>query len=443
MGIRPDLPTRGTSSSPERASVADGERRRRRAALRSPVLALVLASASASACVANPFYAAPEVDASASDADTEGSTSSAGSASATASTTAMTTGVTSVGTAETSGPMGYCGDGVVNGPEECDDGANNGAGKPCNGKCLYNVCGDGELGPGEACDEGMNNGPGSTCNALCQVNVCGDGDLGPGEECDDGMANGPGSACNALCHLNVCGDGDQGPAEACDDGNDVELDGCESDCTASMPDDIMGLVLWLRADEGVMVANNQVVKWADQSGEGNDAINGVEQPGPVYPSKSGQLNGVDVVRFDGPHPLGMRLALPDVMGETAFAVAQSFDYGDNDALLGQHNGYIFGTEILSEGDPYKPLLSESIRVNNGPLAPIAVKTWHIVDATWPPGEGFSANRIGGVTTDGSRAYNGDLAEMLIYDHPLTDAERNLVGWYLAQKYGLQTGYVEP
>jgi hypothetical protein len=62
---------------------------------------------------------------------------------------------------------------------------------------------------------------------------CGDGDVNGNEQCDDGPDNGPGKACNADCRLNVCGDGDQGPGESCDNGteNGLELLRCAPDCS--------------------------------------------------------------------------------------------------------------------------------------------------------------------------------------------------------------------
>jgi cysteine-rich repeat protein len=87
-------------------------------------------------------------------------------------------------------------------------------------------CGDGLIDPGEACDDGPGNGPGQACNAMCQVSACGDGDVGPGEDCDDGANNGDMSSCKVDCTNNVCGDGAVGPGEGCDDGNQNDADEC-------------------------------------------------------------------------------------------------------------------------------------------------------------------------------------------------------------------------
>lgn len=72
--------------------------------------------------------------------------------------------------------------------------------------CRASYCGDGVLDLGEACDDG-NNIDGDGCSALCTVeSYCGDGFLDPGEQCDDGnLLNGDG--CSAMCTFEGGGEG--------------------------------------------------------------------------------------------------------------------------------------------------------------------------------------------------------------------------------------------
>ncbi len=58
-----------------------------------------------------------------------------------------------------------CGDGMVEGAEECDD-RNVVAGDGCSASCLLE-CGDGRVGPGEMCDDGDREG-GDGCDGRCQ-----------------------------------------------------------------------------------------------------------------------------------------------------------------------------------------------------------------------------------------------------------------------------------
>jgi fibro-slime domain-containing protein len=141
----------------------------------------------------------------------------------------------------TRGP--YCGDGIVQSPpEQCDDGVNltpyGGLSKVCGPGCRFApYCGDGVVSNGEQCDEGALNGSGyGHCTSSCHLGPrCGDGQLqSPPEQCDDGMLNGTsGSKCNADCTFK-CGDGVLDPGEQCDLGaaNNVGgYGGCNPDCT--------------------------------------------------------------------------------------------------------------------------------------------------------------------------------------------------------------------
>ncbi len=168
-----------------------------------------------------------------------------------------------------------CGDGVVAGPEGCDDCPTTGctptggdgcsatctleAGWSCVGSTTSNcstVCGDGLLVGAEGCDDGnyfdgdgcdgcvVQPGwvcatPGEPCTA-----VCGDGLVVGTESCDDGNVV-SGDGCNWLCVLEagyscptlgapcvtVCGDGIRKGTEVCDDGNSDGGDGCSVSCT--------------------------------------------------------------------------------------------------------------------------------------------------------------------------------------------------------------------
>jgi cysteine-rich repeat protein len=60
-----------------------------------------------------------------------------------------------------------CGNGVLEGIEECDDG-NTMSGDGCDANCTRTRCGNGIVTAGEQCDDG-NTIPGDGCSALCRV----------------------------------------------------------------------------------------------------------------------------------------------------------------------------------------------------------------------------------------------------------------------------------
>ncbi len=157
-----------------------------------------------------------------------------------------------------------CGDGIVNGGDQCDDG-NSDNRDDCVLGCRVPTCGDGYVhsegtAPFEQCEPPNS----TTCDANCQkLPYCGDGivqaDLG--EQCDDGNTRNddacvlgckmatcsdgyvrrgveecepPNSAtCDANC-LSIksaeCGDGVVDPGEECDDGNVSNKDDCPTNC---------------------------------------------------------------------------------------------------------------------------------------------------------------------------------------------------------------------
>ncbi len=129
---------------------------------------------------------------------------------------------------------GYCGDGQLNGPETCDDGANDGTYGTCMPECTpAPKCGDGNVDAdyGEECEPTMSDDP--NCTAGCRVpGGCGDGKIQPPEQCDEGelFNTGEYGGCAPSCIFGPrCGDGVPNGPEKCDDGI---LDGSYGGCTA-------------------------------------------------------------------------------------------------------------------------------------------------------------------------------------------------------------------
>jgi cysteine-rich repeat protein len=113
-------------------------------------------------------------------------------------------------------PTGVCGDGVVDGNEQCDDG-NAVTGDGCSASCmteLISKCGNGQLDGSEQCDDG-NAASGDGCSADCSVES--------GYDC-----TGSPSTCTAIPPS--CGDGMVNGTEECDDGNTADGDGCTAAC---------------------------------------------------------------------------------------------------------------------------------------------------------------------------------------------------------------------
>ncbi len=97
---------------------------------------------------------------------------------------------------------GTCGNAVIEGNEQCDDGGV-AAGDGCSTSCRFEVCGNRFLDPGEACDDG-NTLTGDGCSPTCQREpLCGDATLDSGEQCDDGNGE-SGDGCSVACLTEPC-----------------------------------------------------------------------------------------------------------------------------------------------------------------------------------------------------------------------------------------------
>ncbi|MBV9948001.1 MAG: DUF4215 domain-containing protein, partial [Myxococcales bacterium] len=161
---------------------------------------------------------------------------------------------------------GYCGDGVLEGNETCDDG-NSVPGDGCSGTCQIEpgwycpvvgqpckrLCGDGRLDPGEACDLGPQNGVGgSGCTIDCRIApgfACGPGDAvapsspdasgdggGAPPHLDAGVVDVDASAAGvpdavSCFAVNNCGNGRLDVGEQCDTGALNGTGGCTTSCT--------------------------------------------------------------------------------------------------------------------------------------------------------------------------------------------------------------------
>jgi hypothetical protein len=221
---------------------------------------------------------------------------------------------------------------------------------------------------------------------------------------------------------------------------------------ASIPTLISGLRLQLDADTGTTTdLNGNVSSWADQSGLSNDAaqMDSGKRPQLV----AGELNGHAVLRFDGEDD---KLELPDLMnGATAgeiFIVTRLSDFarpnhpyfglvqiGTGDATIyskdtiwdnfGTAGHHAFGlTDVSSLTAPH--IFNASVTAGGGVTTAFNGLQWdshggETVDFTMTP-------LIGADAID--EFYRGDIAEILVYDHPLTVIERRAVNLYLVHKY---------
>lgn len=146
-----------------------------------------------------------------------------------------------------------CGNGKVEGDEQCDDGDANSDTGACKTDCTPASCGDGFVGPGEECDPSAASSDTESCTPSCKNAVCGDGLILSGvEECDDGPDNSDTGACKSDCTSAKCGDGQvQTGVEECDEaGQNSDTGACTLSCKTNVCGDGLVLIGTEECDDG-------------------------------------------------------------------------------------------------------------------------------------------------------------------------------------------------
>jgi len=230
----------------------------------------------------------------------------------------------------------------------------------------------------------------------------------------------------------------------------VEGEGTQSGQVSGFsPDDISGLEWWLDADALSGLNDGETVEtFTDQSGEGNDFER--QNGDPTY--RTGVLNGKSVVRFDGNDWFSLPTGYANSWPYTFIAVySETGDNGNtmlidedttNDRVLVFHRSgnieFHYNDDNLqfSRGQPFSHFIY-TVRVSsnqdgeafeNGALRDERVSA----DAR----EWDDTPFLGADPSDSSRAMDGDVAEVLVYNHDLSDSQRSDVESYLSDKWGI-------
>jgi prepilin-type N-terminal cleavage/methylation domain-containing protein len=213
----------------------------------------------------------------------------------------------------------------------------------------------------------------------------------------------------------------------------------EEEITAFSPADVAGLKIWLKADALVGLNDgDSVTTWTDSSSDNRDATCG---SCPIY--KTNILNTEPVVRFDGSSNVMNFTDISDT--RTVFVVFNDAGSNDYAHLLGgvtspgniTFHGHEVGSGVVIGETWAHP------NVNNGEAWVNGVST----SPTSIPRNGshqiLSLITAGDVNTSGiaydqgmARFWNGDFAELIIYNAALSETDRVSVENYLSDKYGI-------
>ncbi|MCX6879076.1 MAG: Ig-like domain-containing protein [Verrucomicrobia bacterium] len=243
---------------------------------------------------------------------------------------------------------------------------------------------------------------------------------------------------------------------------------------STTPLPLLGLRVWLKADavnsaDPTQVdGSGNVLKWLDQSGNGNHATKGSTQIAPTYVAST--LNGQPVLRFaQTDDSNGSRLYLGDLSAQFSAAASGSSVFATatigtpTTPTDGRYN--MFGNRANDDrwvANTWTESSPGSFRGGRTslPYASVPQTGSHVFSmesssstyravidgaqigtagADYNSGSGVSWN-IGNSAAGNGQQLNGDIAELILYNRILTADEANLVGGYLSGKYALTTDY---
>ncbi len=236
----------------------------------------------------------------------------------------------------------------------------------------------------------------------------------------------------------------------------------KSSIAQTLPNQISGLSLWLRADSLVTKdVNDFVSSWSNSTGTGASFSQSTSAAQPRWVDNV--WNGKPVIRFDGSNDFlnGGNNYQMGMNNRTSFIVCKANTI----------SGYTFYSQAATCGGSFRYSFTHSsgsglfIYYNDGPdiflntsQSPLNSNIWSNVinrsalqmklyknSAQIPQVLSLNStapfvnicNFVIGSYDPGQSFLNGDIAEFIIYDRALSDAERNQIELYLARKYAQQ------
>ncbi len=236
-----------------------------------------------------------------------------------------------------------------------------------------------------------------------------------------------------------------------------------------VPTDIDGLSLWLSADSIKQEDGTSVEMWASNAEDGVLVSQVIATAQPTLVKSVAELNNKPVVRFDGNDYLNGGVSFLNIgkKGQTTFIVAKSntangsfyakslagaapnryffiYEDGTLSDIVVNSTGKQSALAAVSKLGKYD-LLSTSVDLSGGEMTlfqqNVGLKTRESpITSNFTSSYNFLIggynNESGGIPPVASLYLNGDIAEMIFYDHALTRIERQSIENYLRLKYNL-------
>ncbi len=204
-----------------------------------------------------------------------------------------------------------------------------------------------------------------------------------------------------------------------------------------------GLKLWLRADVGINEIGGDISAWSDQSGNGNDATTPATDP--IYQSAVTNFNPAANFSSSGTRVQGTVELGSDSLTVFIIAVDSSgaasgnviFELDDSSTPLtftdGSYGNVAFGQDITKDTMQMLSLVQPE---GSGPAD--IYKDGSIFEGGISPDpvQAGTYDYALGENVDGGNGFTGSIAEFIVYDSALSDAQREMVESYLAVKYAL-------
>jgi hypothetical protein len=227
-----------------------------------------------------------------------------------------------------------------------------------------------------------------------------------------------------------------------------------------------GLQLWLRSDAGVLNASlaqaadtDPIQRWDDRAGRDHLFEQGTAAARPTF--RTGVINGLPVVRCDGTDDLLVRNPLDafNVQSKTVVAVAARGTGTGIRVIVGSGANWYCGvsTSVVrasyTDGGAAQVVADSASGIWGTSTWGLAVYQWDVagsdvrvriwfngalvVDTTSATGYGNVSPNFGvGGRGPGANYWDGDIAEVAVYDRGLSDAERQRIERHLATRYGI-------
>ena len=235
------------------------------------------------------------------------------------------------------------------------------------------------------------------------------------------------------------------------------------------PSRISGLQLWLDATKGLFDATSggnpvttdgaTIARWEDQSSSGYHVTQATSANRPVL--KTGIRNSKDAIRFDGVNDslVSSNISANNLPAMTCFVVAYIAGFGGGG--FGRYFDRSARIWLLAAAGANHRFSTVGLDHETA-LSSITTGNWYINSARWDGGTNIAtnvsqrinkANSTRGLTgtgtntsvantsysicnrPSGDRGFNGDIAELIIYNQALTTEQIDSVESYLSAKWG--------